>query len=115
MRLAIQLTSDWQPVSLMWQLQCHYDMLKLNHAVCLSTVQSVFSTCAGFAQRLEKELQDRVPSCYHVHVRAAPERQYGAWKGGALLARSGWFQEAGFVTDAQYHEQGPSVVHRWCF
>ena len=48
-----------------------------------------------------------------VKVVAQPERKYGVWIGGSVLASLATFWQM-VVTHAEYNEAGPSIVHRKC-
>ena len=49
-----------------------------------------------------------------VKIIAPPERKYSTWIGGSILASLSSFQED-WITNDEYWERGPSIVHRMCF
>ena len=69
----------------------------------------------GFVDRFTTELQARLApkQAADVSVPKLPERRYGAWVGGSILASLPLFDSL-CVTNAEYEEQGPSFIHRKC-
>ena len=65
-------------------------------------------------ERLWKELPVLAPPDMTVKVRADPDRKYAAWIGGAVLASLSTFNQM-CISKMEYHEMGPSIVHRKCF
>ncbi|GAB4823316.1 hypothetical protein N2152v2_010362 [Parachlorella kessleri] len=53
-------------------------------------------------------------SNFVVKVSAPPERMYSVWMGGSILSGLSSFQQ-NWITEAEYNEYGPSIVHRKCF
>ncbi|XP_066278940.1 uncharacterized protein [Branchiostoma lanceolatum] len=70
----------------------------------------------GLPERLEKELCSIVPSSLarSVQVVQPQDRKYLVWKGGAVLAGMDQFRQA-WISQQEYDEVGPGVVHRKCF
>ncbi|XP_078588989.1 uncharacterized protein LOC144869507 isoform X2 [Branchiostoma floridae x Branchiostoma japonicum] len=70
----------------------------------------------GLPERLEKELSSIVPSSLARSVRVVQpqDRKYLVWKGGAVLASMDQFRQA-WISQQDYDEIGPAVVHRKCF
>ncbi|PIN14463.1 actin [Handroanthus impetiginosus] len=73
----------------------------------------------GFENRFQKEA-NLSSSAIRPHLVKPPEympdnlEKYSAWTGGAILAKV-VFPQSQHVTKADYHESGPSIVHRKCF
>lgn len=80
---------------------------------------------AGFAERLEKELQARAPlvgamefvGCpthpLRVKVLAPTKREHLAWRGGSVLGSTA--PASLWISKAEFLAQGPSIVHERCF
>jgi actin beta/gamma 1 len=68
----------------------------------------------GIAERITKELTALAPKTVQLRVVAPPERKYGAWIGGSVLASLSAFQQM-WITKKEYDEFGPSIVHKKCF
>lgn len=68
----------------------------------------------GVAQRIQKELMDLTPSSMKIKVVAPPERKYSVWIGGSVLTSLSTFENM-WISQAEYDEAGPSIVHRKCF
>jgi actin-related protein len=69
---------------------------------------------AGIASRVQKELETLAPSSMKIKVIAPPERQYSVWIGGSILSSLSTFQQM-WVSNAEFQEAGPGIVHRKCF
>ena len=54
-----------------------------------------------------------VPHGMTVRVIGAPERKHAAWIGGSILSSLPAFQSM-WITNEEYEEVGPSIVHRKC-
>ena len=67
----------------------------------------------NIAQRIQKELKKSAPNSVNVKVIAAPERKYSVWIGGSILSSLSTFEEM-WITEQEYDEAGPSIVHRKC-
>lgn len=67
----------------------------------------------GITERMTKELNAITPSGTNVRVVAPPERKYSVWIGGSILTSLNTFQQ-NWITKDEYHEAGPSIVHRKC-
>mmetsp|Transcript_28909 Transcript_28909/g.49388 ORF Transcript_28909/g.49388 Transcript_28909/m.49388 type:complete len:369 (-) Transcript_28909:75-1181(-) len=72
------------------------------------------TTFPGLADRMQNEITSLAPALSRVKVTAPPERKYSVWMGGSILADLMSFK-AMMVTDSEYHECGPVIVHRKCF
>eukprot|EP00210_Caulerpa_lentillifera_P005060 g4833.t1 len=68
----------------------------------------------GVAQRIQKELMDLTPSSMKIKVVAPPERKYSVWIGGSVLTSLSTFENM-WISQAEYDEAGPSIIHRKCF
>jgi actin-related protein len=69
--------------------------------------------CAGFAERLSKEITALAPSSMKINVIAPPERKYSVWIGGSILSSLSTFQQM-WISKQEYDESGPSIVHSKC-
>ncbi|MFX0094949.1 MAG: actin, cytoplasmic 2, partial [Candidatus Hodarchaeota archaeon] len=67
----------------------------------------------GFKERLHKQLTEMVPEAIEVRLIAPPERKYSAWYGGSICSSLKSFQRL-WITEKDYFEVGPTVIHR-CF
>ena len=67
----------------------------------------------GFPERLEKELQELVPSGKRVKITALKDRKYNVFVGGAVLTSLSTFENM-WITRAEYEETGAVIVHRKC-
>ncbi|CAL4904869.1 unnamed protein product [Urochloa decumbens] len=90
-------------------MKCDVDIRKdlYNHIV-LCGGSTMFP---GIADRLRKEITAIAPSSIRVRVVAPPERKYGVWIGGSILASLSTFQQM-WVSKDEYDESGPAIVHR---
>eukprot|EP00274_Cyanoptyche_gloeocystis_P008289 CAMPEP_0196655176 /NCGR_PEP_ID=MMETSP1086-20130531/4918_1 /TAXON_ID=77921 /ORGANISM="Cyanoptyche gloeocystis , Strain SAG4.97" /LENGTH=374 /DNA_ID=CAMNT_0041987337 /DNA_START=198 /DNA_END=1322 /DNA_ORIENTATION=- len=68
----------------------------------------------GIEARLAKEIAELAPMSTKVKIVAQPERKYAVWIGGSILATLQSFHHS-WITQDEYHEHGPSIVHRKCF
>ncbi|XP_073150678.1 actin-11-like [Henckelia pumila] len=92
-------------------MKCDADIRKdLYGNIVLSGGSTMFP---GIAERMSKEITALAPSSMNVKVVAPPERKYGAWIGGSILASLSTFQQM-WITKAEYDESGPSIVHKKC-
>jgi actin-related protein len=67
----------------------------------------------NFVNRLEKDLRCCFPASLKVKIHAGNDRQFLTWSGGAVVSALSTFQTM-WITQADYDENGPSVVHRKC-
>lgn len=68
----------------------------------------------GLQERLSNELGKLVSQNMKVKVIAPPERKFGVWIGGSVLSSLATFQSS-WISQEEYAEIGPSIVHRKCF
>ncbi|KAJ6253714.1 actin [Anaeramoeba flamelloides] len=68
----------------------------------------------GYADRLQKEIAALAPQTMKVEIVAPPERKYSVWIGGSILATLSAFQSM-WISNEEYEESGPSIVHQKCF
>jgi len=68
----------------------------------------------GIADRMQKELSAQAPPTMKIRIVAPPERKYSVWIGGSILASLSTFQQM-WISQQEYNESGPSIVHRKCF
>jgi actin len=68
----------------------------------------------GIADRMQKEMRALGPSSMKINIIAGPETKYAAWIGGSVLATLSTFQPE-WISQQEYNEFGPSIVHRKCF
>lgn len=67
----------------------------------------------GLHARLTKEMSNLVADTVKVKVIAPVERKFSVWIGGSVLSTLATFQSS-WITQAEYAETGPSIVHRKC-
>lgn len=67
----------------------------------------------GFVSKINKELSFRLPSYNKVKIFSSNERQYLPWTGAAVVSGLSTFQTM-WITQADYDENGPTVIHRKC-
>jgi actin-related protein len=95
-------------------MQCEADIrTDLLCNVVLSGGNTMFD---GFAERLEKELFTLAPPQQRKHVKvvAPPFRKYSSWIGGSIVSSLSTFSGM-WISDAEYNDSGPTIVHRKCF
>lgn len=70
----------------------------------------------GLPERLEAELSALVPHepRSSVHVCSPSDRDFSVWCGGAVMANLSSFCGA-WISQAEYDEYGPQIVHKKCF
>eukprot|EP01090_Pellita_catalonica_P020303 TRINITY_DN7194_c0_g1_i1.p1 TRINITY_DN7194_c0_g1~~TRINITY_DN7194_c0_g1_i1.p1 ORF type:complete len:382 (-),score=50.59 TRINITY_DN7194_c0_g1_i1:94-1239(-) len=69
----------------------------------------------GFPERLQRDLQALIPSTNMKAKVVAPEdRKFIVWKGGSVLASLGTFSKM-WISQEEFQECGPGIVHRKCF
>jgi actin-related protein len=68
----------------------------------------------GISDSLFNEMKALAPNALKLKVVAPPERKYGAWIGGSILASLSTFQPM-WISRDEYDEFGPSIVNRKCF
>ncbi|XP_049388726.1 actin-104-like [Solanum stenotomum] len=92
-------------------MRCNADIRKdLFANIVLSGGSTLFP---GLAERMTKEITALAPSHTKIKVFAPPERKYSTWIGGSVLASLSTFQQM-CITNREYDEFGPSIVHRKC-
>ncbi|XP_049369120.1 actin-100-like [Solanum verrucosum] len=92
-------------------MRCNVDIRKdLFANIVLSGGSTLFP---GLAERMTKEITALAPSHTKIKVFAPPERKYSTWIGGSVLASLSTFQQM-CITNREYDEFGPSIVHRKC-
>ncbi|KAK8871544.1 hypothetical protein M9Y10_007276 [Tritrichomonas musculus] len=67
----------------------------------------------GLEERIEKEMMNMAPPAMRVKVRAPPERKHAAFIGGSILASLTTFHQM-MVTNDEYNDVGPAIVHQKC-
>ena len=88
-------------------MRCEADMreeLTSNIVLCGGT-----TCCPGFAQRMQKEIQQLAPQSMKVEVVDPPGRLYTTWMGGCQFV-----ENVDWITKEEYDEYGPSIVHKKC-
>lgn len=71
------------------------------------------TTSDDFITSVRDQLNSLAPNSMTVSVIAPPERSISCWIGGSILASLSTFTEM-WVSQAQYDEYGPAIVHRKC-
>ena len=79
--------------------------------IVISGGSSVFP---GLGERLRKEIADLAPKGTTVNVIAPPDRKQSAFFGGVMLALDPDFNSMS-ISQKEYNEFGPTIVHRKCF
>jgi len=93
-------------------MKCDVDIRKdLYGNIVLSGGTTMFP---GIADRMQKEVTLMAPSTMKIKIIAPPERKYSVWIGGSILASLSTFQ-AMWISQQEYNESGPAIVHRKCF
>jgi actin len=91
--------------------KCNFDVRKdLYSNIVLSGGTTMFE---GFPERIENEITRLAPTRMKVKVAAPPERKFGAWIGGSILASLATFPQM-VITHEEYNDEGPGIVHRKC-
>ena len=67
----------------------------------------------GLPARLNKEVSSLVSDNVKVKIIAPVERKFSVWIGGSVLSTLATFQSS-WITQAEFAETGPSIVHRKC-
>lgn len=67
----------------------------------------------GFSNRLNRELVTLSPNSTTVKLNMLPHRESLAWMGGSVVSALKTFQTM-WITQGEYQENGPSIVHRKC-
>jgi len=68
----------------------------------------------GIVDRMHKELTSLAPATTRIKTIAPPERKYSVWIGGSILTSLSTFQQM-WISQSEYLECGPSLVHRKYF
>ncbi|XP_032353731.1 actin, cytoplasmic 1-like isoform X1 [Camelus ferus] len=93
-------------------MKCDVDIRKDLYA---NTVLSGGTTMhPGITGRMQKELTALAPSMVKVKIIVPSERKYSVWMGGSILASLPTFQQM-WISNQEYDESGPSIIHRKCF
>lgn len=69
---------------------------------------------SGIQERVNKDIVALAPPGTKVEVTAPAERKYSNWIGGSILASLESFEDQ-FITQDEYQETGPQIVHRKCY
>ncbi|GBG77670.1 hypothetical protein CBR_g24116 [Chara braunii] len=94
--------------------KCDVDIKRVMYENVLLTGGSTMFP--GMLERISKELTSMLPSTStikEVKVDAPANRKYSVWVGGSVLASLNTFQHL-WITEEEYRESGPSIVHRRC-
>ncbi|XP_054161007.1 actin, clone 302-like [Oppia nitens] len=97
-------------------MKCDVDLRKEMYVnIILSGGTTMFT---GLADRMQKEMQSLAQSSsssslssMNIKIIAPPERKYSVWIGGSIVGSLSCFQQM-CITNHEYHESGPSIVHR---
>ena len=90
---------------------CDVDIRKDLYAnIVLSGGNTMFP---GITERMQREISERAPRTQSIQVKvvAPRERKYSVWVGGSILASLSSFQGM-WITQEEYKQGGPAVVHR---
>lgn len=93
-------------------MKCDIDLRKeLYNSIVLSGGSTMFE---GICERLQKDVSNFAPPTIPVKCIAPPERKYSVWIGGSILTSLSTFDDM-WITQEEYNESGPSIVHKKCF
>lgn len=93
-------------------MKCDVDIRKhLFGNIILTGGSTLFD---GINKRLEYEIQQLASSNNRIEVLHPNERKYSVWLGGSILGALSTFQSM-WITEAEYNEEGPEVIHKKCF
>ncbi|XP_063284159.1 uncharacterized protein LOC134569180 [Pelobates fuscus] len=93
-------------------MKCDIDIRStLCSNVLLSGGSSMFH---GIGERMSKELASLIPPESPLNVNTSTDPLLAVWMGGSILSSLSAFQHM-WVTQAEYLEVGPNIVHRKCF
>ena len=67
----------------------------------------------GVCERMVKEITALAPPTIKIKVIAPPECKYSTWIGGSILASLSTFQQS-WISEQEYDESSPAIVHRKC-
>jgi actin, other eukaryote len=68
----------------------------------------------GISERLTKEIEFVAPTSMKVRVIAPQERKFSVWIGGSIISSLSSFRQS-WISEGEYNEFGPTMVHRKCF
>lgn len=90
-------------------MKCEQDLRKDLYAnIVIAGRNTMFP---GIADRLQREVSTLAPPTMTIKLIAPPERLFSAWIGGSIMASLPTFQQQ-WVFIQEYHELGPSAIHR---
>ena len=93
-------------------MKCDVDIRKELYA---NTVLSGGTTMfPGLAERVQKEIRALAPPTMKINVISPPERELSVWRGGKMLAEVPG-SERMWISQQDYADHGPSIVHSKCF
>ncbi|KAJ6244518.1 actin-7-related [Anaeramoeba flamelloides] len=94
-------------------MKCDKDIRKILYKnIAISGGSSMFP---GFIKRLKKEIKKLAPRKMKVNIiPTAHERINLPWVGGSIFASLSNFNDL-LISNEEYQEMGPSIVHRKCF
>jgi actin len=93
-------------------MKCHPDLQDLMFRnIILAGGNTMFP---GIEERLRNELMALVTAVPIIKVVATPERKYATWIGGSILGSLSTFKDM-WVSQQDYQEYGPVIMHRKCF
>ncbi|CAI2372322.1 unnamed protein product [Moneuplotes crassus] len=93
-------------------MKCDADIRKgLFSNIVLAGGSTLFD---GVNERLKYEIQQLASSNNRIEVTYPPERKYSVWLGGSILGALSTFQSM-WITEAEYQEEGASIIHKKCF
>jgi len=93
-------------------MKCDVDLRKDMYAnIVLSGGTTMFG---NIGDRISKEIGSLAPPSVKVKVATPDERKYSVWIGGSILASLSTFQQR-WISNDEYNEYGPNIVHKKCF
>jgi len=92
-------------------IKCDIDIREdLYNNIVLNGGNTMFN---GMTDRIKKDLLSMIPEDTNLTIVSPPERCYSAWIGGSILCSLSTFEEM-WITNQEYDESGPRIVHRKC-
>ncbi|CAF0892375.1 unnamed protein product [Didymodactylos carnosus] len=93
-------------------MRCDVDIRReLYNNIVLSGGSTMFT---NIHERLQKEIIRMTPASLKIKIIAPPQRKFSVWIGGSILSALSTFQHM-WISNQEYSEFGPSIVHRKCF
>ncbi|CAK6450426.1 unnamed protein product [Pipistrellus nathusii] len=93
-------------------MKCDVDIHKdLYTNMVLSGGTTMYS---GITDRMQKKITTLASSTMKIKIIAPPERKYSVWMGSSILSSLSTFQQM-WISNREYDESSPSIIHNKCF